>query len=198
MTTGVARAGFDLDLLDGQLAEQELLGILRQMGGQQIEVKWDQKCRETGNLFVAFRQKVRPSGLATTTADMWAFKFDAGSWLMVPVDRLRAQAERAYKDGRRKVGGDHNKYEGVLVPIAWLVPGGNGGVAYRNETQPDQVEEPTPPPDPVQEPPPPAKNGYATPAQKATILRRAPPSQLKDVDLDKLSYDDAALWVESF
>lgn len=120
MATGLGRSGFDLDLKHGKLREEALGAILR--GDQKVEIKSDGKCRETGNLFIEYRQKGRPSGIAVTEADYWAFEFADDNWLIVPTGKLKAIARQAYMDPRnRKRGGDYNEYEGVLVRIESLV-----------------------------------------------------------------------------
>lgn len=118
MADGIARAGFDIDLRDGQAREDALVHVFLK---DKVEHKYDGKARSTGNLFVEYSQKGKPSGLATTTADYWAFEYDDNCWLIVPTERLKAVASQAYKAGKRKKGGDGDQYEGVLVPIEWLV-----------------------------------------------------------------------------
>ena len=123
MAQGLARAGFDLDLEFGQAREESLAWVI---GDAKIEVKSDQACRRTGNLFVEYRQKGRPSGIAVTEADYWAFEYDDGCWLLVPTDKLKRICRRVWRDHpeQRKPGGDYDRYDGVLVPISWLVPNG--------------------------------------------------------------------------
>lgn len=118
MTTGIARQGFDLDLRHGQAREEALVHTLL---GSRVEAKSDGRCRATGNLFIEYRYRGRPSGISTTTASRWAFEFDDNAWLIVPTDRLREAARRALHEERTVLGGDHNESLGVLVPISWLV-----------------------------------------------------------------------------
>jgi len=122
MTSGsCTRAGFDIDLRFGQEREGAF-GKLLASSGDSVEIKSDQKCRRTGNLFVEYEQKGRPSGVSTTTASFWAFEFDDDCWVVVPTERLRLVARQAYRDeSRRVLGGDFNRYRGVLVRIADLV-----------------------------------------------------------------------------
>jgi hypothetical protein len=117
MSDGVAREGWDLDLRHGLARESALVHLLLRA---HVEVKSDGRCATTGNLFVEYRHQGRPSGIAVTTADRWAFEFDEDCRLIVPTDRLRAIARLAYRLGRISHGGDHNRSEGVLVPIVWL------------------------------------------------------------------------------
>jgi hypothetical protein len=122
MTEGIARSGFDIDLRDGKAAEKSLAHMLfNSAAGHLIEVKSDELCRKTGNLFIEFKQKGRPSGIATTEAHYWAFQYDKNCWLIVPTERLKGQARNAYAQGLITRGGDFDQYEGVLLPIEWLV-----------------------------------------------------------------------------
>ncbi|HEX7021395.1 MAG TPA: hypothetical protein VF171_00960 [Trueperaceae bacterium] len=118
MADGIARAGWDIDLRHGEAREDAFVHVFLK---DKVEHKSDEKCRKTGNLFIEFRQKGRPSGIATTEAHWWAFEYDRDCWLIIPTERLKALASRAYKDGRIARGGDYNNYEGVLVPIEWFV-----------------------------------------------------------------------------
>ncbi len=124
MTKGLSGSGFDLDLRYGKEREDALAYLLG--GNIKIEVKADLQCRKTGNLFVEYAQRGRPSDIAVTQADYWAFEYDDNCWLIVPTERLKVLARRAYKEGRRAMGGDYNNYAGVLLPINWLVARRNG------------------------------------------------------------------------
>ena len=119
MSIGKAREGFDLDLKHGESREGSLATLLR--GGKTVEVKSDGACRRTGNLFVEFEQRGRPSGLAVTTADYWAFEHNDDEWLIIPTAKLKKIAASYYKQGRVAWGGDHNNYRGVLVPLKALI-----------------------------------------------------------------------------
>lgn len=121
MTTGLSRAGFDLDLREGQAREDALAHVLLR---SKVEVKSDKGCRRTGNLFIELRQKTQPSGFATTEADWWAFEYDDDRWLFLPRGVVDEAVQRAYREGRTAKGGDFNNYDGVLVPIAWFLPRG--------------------------------------------------------------------------
>ena len=120
MTTGLARSGFDLDLRHGEAREDALVYILLKA---RVECKSDSQCSKTGNVFLEFRYKGKPSGLSVTTADWWAIEYDTDSWLLMPTQRLKAIASRAYRAGKVVRGGDMDNSEGVLIPIEWLVKG---------------------------------------------------------------------------
>lgn len=122
MSETLTRAGFDLDLRQMQAHEASLAMVLMARGTVTIEHKRDFGTVRTGNLFVEYRQPSGPSGIATTTADMWAFEYDENTWLLVPTDRLRRWCRLAYRQKRRTRGGDYQRQRGVLLPIRWLVP----------------------------------------------------------------------------
>ena len=119
MSIGKAREGFDLDLKHGESREGSLATLLR--GGKKVEVKSDGICRHTGNVFVEFEQHGRPSGLAVSTADYWAFEVNDDQWTIIPTQKLKKIAAGYYKQGKVIWGGDHNNYRGVLVPVRALV-----------------------------------------------------------------------------
>jgi hypothetical protein len=119
LSIGKAREGFDLDLKHGQSREDAISAILR--GEKLVEVKSDGKCRSTGNLFIEFEQKGRPSGIAVTKAGYYAFEYNDDEWLIVPTAKLKRVARQYFKMGEVKSGGDNNNYKGVLVPVTALV-----------------------------------------------------------------------------
>ena len=120
MTTGLARSGFDLDLRHGEAREDALVYILLKA---RVECKSDSQCKTTGNVFLEYKLKGKPSGLSVTTADWWAIEYDTDSWLIMPTWRLKEAAKKAYKAGKVVRGGDCDQSEGVLIPIEWLVKG---------------------------------------------------------------------------
>ena len=125
MTTGLARSGFDIDLDEAEMREGVLRDILRARGPY-IELKSDKRCPETGNLFIEYRQKGRPSGIAVTESQWWATEFFPDRFIIVPypvmLDRaLAAHRERIRKGQAPVRGGDFNRYDGILVPFRRLI-----------------------------------------------------------------------------
>jgi len=121
MTTGYARAGFDLDLRAGELREDAFGWVLQSKGVPLIECKADRRCRQTGNLFIEIEQRGRPSGLATSKSHVYAFEYLPWCWLVVDTRFLRATTEHFLLKRGTVMGGDFNRYRGVLVPIEALV-----------------------------------------------------------------------------
>ena len=87
-----------------------------------VEVKWDKRAQETGNLFFELRntRQNKPSGIAVTTADYWCHVVGNGAEaLLAPVPVLR----RFLSEGRfmeKSTQGRDSNSRGVLVPRAAL------------------------------------------------------------------------------
>lgn len=125
MSEGLSNAGFEFDLRVGQASENALAAILSE--GATIEVKSDKMTRRTGNVFVEYESRGKPSGIATTQAQWWAIEVDDNVFVIMPVDRLRklfyaAQSERGYVKG-----GDYNTSKGVLVRASDLLKAPDSG-----------------------------------------------------------------------
>jgi len=106
---------FDIDIEYGRQGENYLLDILET---KRIEVKTDRIAHITGNVAVEYRYKGRPSGIATTEADYWAFLlYDMTTIIMVPTDKLKSVARAKYKQDQITLGGDENASEMILIPI---------------------------------------------------------------------------------
>lgn len=109
---------FRWDLKVGQLFEDELANILER---KTIEVKTDFMASQTGNVFVEFFCRNKPSGLATTKADYWAFILGEKTVVLLPTDELKKLARQVYREKGKVRGGDGNFSLGVLIPIERLV-----------------------------------------------------------------------------
>jgi hypothetical protein len=79
------------------------------------ELKSDEQCQTTGNLFIEFEQKGRPSGIAVTEAECWATQFRHDCYVLVPTRQMKKLCEREKRIVR---GGDYDNYRGYLVP--WM------------------------------------------------------------------------------
>lgn len=109
---------FKHDLEVGQLYEKWLGDLLE---GKTIEVKRDFKASQTGNVFVEFFCRGKPSGISTTEALFWAFILDHKTVVLLPTDRLKNLARVAHKQGKIVKGGDSNASQGVLISVERLV-----------------------------------------------------------------------------
>lgn len=109
---------FRYDLEVGKVAEKQLAMILQ---NKKIEVKRDFKASQTGQVFVEFFSRGKPSGIEKSEADYWAFMISEESVVLLPTERLRALVEEAKANGKVKAGGDSNTSQGALIKIERLV-----------------------------------------------------------------------------
>ena len=105
---------FKEDLKQGKEAELELAARLVQVKGVDdiefnedkrydlkvfsedesytIEVKWDMKAPETGNVAIEFEYRGNPSGIEASEADFWAYKIE-DKFYMLSKDRMSEMIE---------------------------------------------------------------------------------------------------------
>jgi hypothetical protein len=60
---------FKYDLILGQMGERFIGKLLTD---QTLEVKFDFECYRTGNFYIEYSSRGKPSGIATTTAKYWS------------------------------------------------------------------------------------------------------------------------------
>lgn len=116
------RSKFDLDLYAGHSWERQFLNLLN----GKVECKLDRLARTTGNLFIEYQCRGRPSGLAVTEAEWWAIGIvgpngDVETAVLASVPWLIVICGILYRAGRIVSGGDDGASRGVLLPIAAVV-----------------------------------------------------------------------------
>jgi hypothetical protein len=120
------RPDFDLDYQAGRQGELLVADVLRQIanGDARIEVKTERYANWF--VFVEVQQKPRgcdwrPSGIATTSAEYWAFVKPNGCIILAQTEELRKHIAKSQLVG----GGENgdNPTRGVLVNVALLVKG---------------------------------------------------------------------------
>lgn len=106
---------FRKDLEVGKQGEEQIASILSMKEGDGIEVKRDLMAYKTGNMAIEYESRGKPSGIATTEAEYWAYIVEGSETvILVEVERLKSVAR---KYGRLVVGGDNNTSKLVLVPL---------------------------------------------------------------------------------
>ena len=113
--------GWDVDLQFGKHFEELMDDIFKGVHKSEIKTERD-KWIGYGNMVIETEHNGKPSGLTSTTADLWihnfAYKGELIFSLMVPVDRLRKAVTIAVEDGARVVkGGDGWKSKLTLMPL---------------------------------------------------------------------------------
>lgn len=108
---------FRYDLKVGQVAEKELASIL---SGKKIEVKNDLQAHKTGNIFLEYESRNKPSGIATSQADFYCIKIKE-TLILIPTLKLKELCRKHIGTTRDIKGGDSNTSKGVLLPINELL-----------------------------------------------------------------------------
>ena len=110
-----ARPNFDLDLKFGQEKENELQEILH---NEPLECKCDKRCIDTGNVFVEFEDRGKPSGISITKSTFYAFclykkeREKKQIWVLIPTEILK----KLMKKYPVKSGGDNWEARGHIIP----------------------------------------------------------------------------------
>jgi len=108
---------FRYDLKVGQVAEQALASIFE---NKKVEVKRDLKAKVTGNLFIEFESRGKPSGITVSEADFWCFALE-DCFVILSSEKLKQLVEPLKGTDREKRGGDKNTSVGVLLKVTDLV-----------------------------------------------------------------------------
>ena len=114
-------SSFTHDLNFGEKAEDWINELFS--NGKLIEVKNDRLIHKTGNLFIEYESRDKPSGLATTTADYWIYRMsELDSSLILPTKALKEVCRVYFKQSIfLKNGGDNNTSKGFLIPLTRLL-----------------------------------------------------------------------------
>ena len=109
---------FRYDLKVGQVAEKMLAQILE---GKKIEVKKDLQAHKTGNIFVEYESRNKPSGLATSEAEYYCYFLSDEHFVIIESNRFKAICRNFLNTNRDIKGGDSNTSKGILLPIKYLL-----------------------------------------------------------------------------
>lgn len=114
---GSGERGFDLDFIDGILAEQKLVAV-----GRKTEVKHDFVVSETGNVAIETMYREQPSGLSATLSAWWFFWLGGAEYhdevgVLIATRRLDRLILPFYETD----GGDNKRARMRLVPCKELL-----------------------------------------------------------------------------
>jgi hypothetical protein len=90
---------------------------------KKIEVKCDRLSAITGNVYIEFESRGKPSGIATTQAEYYVYKYNEEAALIISTEQLKERCRELYRLGLAKKikGGDDNTSEGLLIKLKDLV-----------------------------------------------------------------------------
>jgi hypothetical protein len=119
---------FRFDLKIGNEGE-ELFGSL--FRGTEMEVKTDFQTHRTGNFYIEYESRGKPSGIATTQAKYWCLiatktpekTLDDNLLYMITIetDRLKSICRGYLSSSGTTLGGDNNTSKGILIPANALM-----------------------------------------------------------------------------
>lgn len=107
---------FKYDLKIGQVKEKELGDVFN---NKKIEVKYDLKALDTGNVYVEYESRGKRSGISTSKADYYCFAF-GDTFHLIKSEHLKERCRKYLNTSRDRKGGDNNTSKGILLPITEL------------------------------------------------------------------------------
>lgn len=108
---------FKYDLEIGQIKEKELAEIFT---NATIEVKNDLAAHKTGNVFVEYESRNKPSGISKSQSNYYCFCFN-DSYHIIKTEKLKELCRKYLNTKRDVLGGDENTSKGILLPIKDLL-----------------------------------------------------------------------------
>tara|TARA_R100000664_G_C2690478_1_gene94804 strand:+ start:203 stop:550 length:348 start_codon:yes stop_codon:yes gene_type:complete len=105
---------FRYDLQLGQLGEKYLNDILSY---KKIEVKTDLQYKDTGNIYIEYESRKKPSGIATTQSEWYAIVLSKEKIILITTDKLKDLCRKYIGTEYDKRGGDKNTSKGICIPI---------------------------------------------------------------------------------
>lgn len=113
-------SSFTHDLNFGEKGEDWINEIFKD--GKLIEVKSDRLAHKTGNVYIEYECRGKPSGIATTTAHYWIYRVEQNNIaIIIPTERLKEICRVYFKEGKIMLGGDNNLSKGFLIPLIQLI-----------------------------------------------------------------------------
>jgi len=111
---------FDLEFgqLDGETWFHELVT------GKKVEVKSDRRTAETGNVYIEYWSRGKPSGISTSQADYYVYKVAEDTAVLISTDQLKKRIKLLVQQGKARMnvkGGDNNTSLGILCKLNDLI-----------------------------------------------------------------------------
>lgn len=91
---------------------------------KKVEVKSDRRTVETGNVYIEYWSRGKPSGIATTQADYYVYKIAEDTAFIISTEQLKKRLKQLVEDckARKDVkGGDNNTSFGILCKLKDLL-----------------------------------------------------------------------------
>ena len=109
---------FKYDLKVGMVAEKILAELLE---NKTIEVKRDLQAIKTGNIYIEYESRDKPSGLSNTQADFYCYFITDGRMFLIETEELKELCRKYIGTDRDRRGGDSDTSKGILLPLTDLI-----------------------------------------------------------------------------
>ena len=111
---------FDLEfgVLDGETWFHELVS------GKKVEVKSDRRTGETGNIYIEYWSRGKPSGISTSQSDYYVYKVAEDTAVIISTNQLKKKLKQLVEEGKARMdvkGGDNNTSRGILCKLKDLI-----------------------------------------------------------------------------
>ena len=94
------------------------------VSNSKVEVKTDRLTEKTGNVYIEYESRGKPSGIVTSQADYWVYKVSEGRAISIEKEELKRKLRELVKNKKARMGvkgGDNNTSLGILVNIKELI-----------------------------------------------------------------------------
>ena len=94
------------------------------VSNSKVEVKTDRLTEKTGNVYIEYESRGKPSGIVTSQADYWVYKVSEGRAIIIEKEELKRKLRELVKNKKARMGvkgGDNNTSLGILVNIKELI-----------------------------------------------------------------------------
>ena len=108
---------FKYDLGVGKLKGETKLHTM--LEDSKIEVKFDRKTRDTGNVFIEYESRGKPSGIKTTQADYWAYFIGDDEVYILSLEKLKEKIVNL--NPPKVMGGDPDPITGKKTSWGFLI-----------------------------------------------------------------------------
>lgn len=94
------------------------------VSNSKVEVKTDRLTEKTGNVYIEYESRGKPSGIVTSEADYWVYKVGEGRAIIIEKEELKRKLRELVRSGKARMGvkgGDNNTSLGILVKVKDLI-----------------------------------------------------------------------------
>lgn len=106
---------FKYDLAFGVEGELSFVDLVN----KSVEVKRDRVAHKTGNVFIEYESRGRPSGISTSQSDFYAY-YISDVCILISTEKLKDICRKHLNTSKDIKGGDNNTSKGILLPVIEL------------------------------------------------------------------------------